>query len=112
VRVPAKPAGSDLRAPAHKSRARSEENQRGCHRHDQQVHHHVCSKKMMIQMSQRRCGGHPYHGKCGRACGDSPGHGWIPAFNEASRAGVCPDGCSVSRKATSAVVCAGFRFFP
>src|SRR5450631_2936338 len=31
---------------------------------------------------------------------------------DASRAGVCPPGCSVLRNATSAVVSAGLRFFP
>src|SRR5580704_1905948 len=31
---------------------------------------------------------------------------------EASRAGACPFGCRVSRKATSAVVSAGLKFFP
>src|SRR5208282_2099593 len=31
---------------------------------------------------------------------------------EALRAGACPAGCSVLRKATSAVVSAGLRFFP
>ena len=48
------PADYDRRTPAGQSRAGCEENQRRCHQHDQKMHHHVCGKKMMIQMSQRR----------------------------------------------------------
>ena len=37
---------------------------------------------------------------------------WSTAEREASRAGVCADGCKVFKNATSAVVSGGLRFFP
>ena len=77
-----------------------------------QMLHHVRGQQVMIEMRQRRCDHNPTSRQVRRRARRFASHGCTPAVSEASLAGVWPDGWSVSRNATRAVVSAGFRFFP
>jgi len=123
----------------HHDCGRPEQDQWCSRHHEEKMLHHVSGEQMMIEMGGWRRNHNPHHrdstGKSRqtprrnrarqilveaipaatieRAKSREHGcHCCAPAVREASWAGAWPAGCNVSRNATSAVVSAGFRFFP
>ena len=74
--------------------------------------HHMGREQMMIEVRDRRCDNRPNCRKSSGKHRDLVGHGCTAAVREASLAGAWPGGWRDSRKATSAAVSAGFKFFP
>ena len=82
-----------MRTPSHmQAIARSEQNQRSSHDHEEKMLHHVGGEQMMIEVRDRRCDNNPTYRESGGKQRDPVGHGCTPAVRDASLAEAWPEG--------------------